>query len=43
MRPSPTVAEPTAFTAANAPTVKPLLVRALAEPSPPLRLTVVAP
>ena len=41
--PSPTVTLPTALTTASAPTVTPPLVCADAEPSPPLKLAVVAP
>src|SRR5437868_4411564 len=41
--PSPTTADPAALTTASAPTVIPSGVAADAEPSPPLRLTVVAP
>jgi len=41
--PSPMVADPTALTAARAPTVKPCGMRVLAEPRPPFRFTVVAP
>src|SRR3954471_1860536 len=41
--PWPTLALPQAFTAASAPTVWPSRVTAEADPSPPLRLTVVAP
>src|SRR5438132_13653059 len=41
--PSPTVTLPTALTTASAPTVMPPAVCADAEPSPPLKLAVVAP
>ena len=41
--PSPTVTLPTALTTASAPTVTPPSVCAEAEPSPPLKLAVVAP
>src|SRR5215472_9835659 len=41
--PLPTVALPTAFTTASAPTVMPDCVLAEAEPSPPLNVAVVAP
>src|SRR3954470_7320811 len=41
--PWPTLALPQAFTAARAPTAWPSRVVAEADPSPPLRLTVVAP
>ena len=41
--PSPMVAEPTALTTTMAPTAKPDAVTALADPTPPLRVAVVAP